>query len=89
LNTKDSEKRGEKLEATMNAILKFQKLRQVKQMALSKVVGIQPKRVFGLRTDVVGNVHFTLGQEIIYPAAGVLVVQDYVTNKQRYLRLFF
>lgn len=70
----------------MNAILKFQKLRQVKQMALSKVVGIQPKRVFGLRTDVVGNVHFTLGQEIIYPAAGVLVIQDYITNKQRYLR---
>lgn len=85
MNTKDNEKR--KSEETMNVILKFQKLRQVKQMALSKSVGIQPKRVFGLRTDVIGNVHFTLGQEIIYPAAGVLVIQDYVTNKQRYLRL--
>lgn len=70
----------------MNAILKLQKLRQVKQMALNKSVGIQPKRVFGLRTDVAGNVHFTLGQEIIYPAAGVLVIQDFVTHKQRYLR---
>lgn len=70
----------------MNAILKLQKLRQVKQMALSKSVGITPKRVFGLRTDVAGNVHFTLGQELIYPAAAVLVIQDFVTNKQRYLR---
>lgn len=70
----------------MNAILKLQKLRQVKQMALSKSVGITPKRVFGLRTDVAGNVQFTLGQDIIYPAAGVLVIEDFVTNKQRYLR---
>lgn len=72
----------------MNAILKLQKLKQVKQMALSKSVGIQPKRVFGLRNDVIGNVHFTLGQEIIYPAAGVIVVEDFITNKQRYLRYF-
>lgn len=49
-------------------------------------VTLQPKRVFGLRTDVVGNIHFTIGQEIVYPAAGVLIVQDYVTNKQKYLR---
>lgn len=73
----------------MNAILKLQRLRQEKQMALSKSVGIQAKRVFGLRPDIAGNVHFTLGQEIIYPAAAVLVIQDFITNKQRYLRFEF
>lgn len=53
---------------------------------MNKTVGLQPKRVFGLRTDVCGNVHFTTGQDVVYPAAGVLVIQDFVTNKQKYLR---
>lgn len=71
----------------MNALMKFQKLKQVKQMALSKTVGLNPTRLFGLRTDVKGNVHFTLGEnDIIYPAAGVLVIQNCVTNTQRFLR---
>lgn len=71
----------------MNALLKLQKLKQLnKQMAMNKTVGIQPKRVFGLRNDVAGNVHFTLGQDIVYPAANAIIVQDYVTNKQKYLR---
>lgn len=70
----------------MNALLKIYKLKQEKQIAMNKSVGLQPKRVFGLRTDVAGNVHFKTGQDVIYPAAGVLVVQDFVTNKQRYLR---
>lgn len=59
---------------------------QEKQLAMNKTVGLQPKRVFGLRTDVCGNVHFTTGQDVVYPAAGVLVIQDFVTNKQKYLR---
>lgn len=61
-------------------------MKQEKQLAMNKAVGLQPKRVFGLRTDVAGNVQFTSGQDVVYPAAGVLVVQDFVTNKQRYLR---
>lgn len=70
----------------MLCLLKIYKMKQEKQLAMNKAVGLQPKRVFGLRTDVVGNIHFTIGQEIVYPAAGVLVIQDYITNKQKYLR---
>lgn len=70
----------------MNALLKLSKLKQVKQMALSKTVGIQPKRAFGLRTDVAGNIHFTFGEDIVYPAAGCLIIQNFLTNKQKYLR---
>lgn len=70
----------------MNALLKIYKMKQEKQLAMNKTVGLVPKRVFGLRTDVEGNIQFKTGQEVIYPAAGVLVVQDCVTNKQKYLR---
>ena len=70
----------------MNTLLKIYKMKQDKALAMNKSVGLQPKRVFGLRTDVAGNVHFKTGQDVVYPAAGVLVIQDYVTNKQKYLR---
>ncbi|CRL06256.1 CLUMA_CG019108, isoform A [Clunio marinus] len=53
---------------------------------MSEIVEIFPKHVFGLRTNVKGNVQFTSDQIIIYPAAGVLVVEDFVANTQRYLR---
>ena len=52
----------------------------------TKPISLVPKQVFGLRTDIVGNIHFTLKQEIIYPVAGVLAIHDYVTNKQKFLR---
>lgn len=52
----------------------------------SKPISIVPKNVFGLRTDILGNVHFTTKQEIIYPVAGVLAVHDFTTNKQKFLR---
>lgn len=52
-------------------------------------ISIQPKNVFGLRTDVIGNIHFTAKQEVIYPVEGVLAFHDYVTNKQKFLRWFF
>lgn len=70
----------------MNALLKIYKMKQEKQIAMNKAVGLTPKRVFGLRTDVIGNVHFTTGQDVVYPAAGVLVVENFVTNKQKILR---
>lgn len=70
----------------MNTLLKIYKMKQDKALAMNKAVGLQPKRVFGLRTGIAGNVHFKTGQELVYPAAGVLVVQDFVTNKQKYLR---
>ncbi|XP_058125091.1 cilia- and flagella-associated protein 57 [Anopheles ziemanni] len=52
----------------------------------SKQISIVPKNAYGLRTDILGNVHFTLKQEIIYPVAGVLAIHDYTTNKQKFLR---
>ncbi|XP_075166965.1 testes of unusual size [Haematobia irritans] len=50
-------------------------------------VGLRPKHIYGLRTDVVGNIHFNLQQEVIYPVEGVLAFHDFVENKQRFLRL--
>lgn len=53
---------------------------------VSKPVSIVPKSVFGLRTDVLGNIHFDNQQTVIYPVAGVLAFQDVVTKKQKFLR---
>ncbi|XP_014102441.2 cilia- and flagella-associated protein 57 [Bactrocera oleae] len=55
--------------------------------ASATAVNIRPKNIYGLRTDVVGNIHFNLYQEVIYPVEGVLAFHDYVSNKQRFLRL--
>lgn len=48
-------------------------------------IRIQPKMVFGLR-PCPGNIQFTLKDEVIYTAAAVLVIHDYKTNKQKFLR---
>lgn len=50
-------------------------------------VSIQPKYVFGLRSNVTGNIHFTAKGEVIYPVAGVIAIHDFNTNKQKFLRL--
>lgn len=59
---------------------------QTGSVAVSSV-SIQPKYVFGLRSNVVGNIHFSLKGEVIYPVAGVIAIHDYTTNKQKFLRL--
>lgn len=51
-----------------------------------QTVNILPRNVFGLRSDIVGNIQFTTKQEVIYPVAGVLSIHDYRTNKQKFLR---
>ncbi|XP_053965666.1 cilia- and flagella-associated protein 57 [Anastrepha ludens] len=53
----------------------------------ASAINIRPKNIYGLRTDVIGNIHFNLNQEVIYPVEGVLAFHDYVSNKQRFLRL--
>lgn len=50
-------------------------------------VTIRPRNIYGLRTDVVGNIHFNLNQEVLYPVEGVLAFHDFVSQKQRFLRL--
>ncbi|XP_055380070.1 cilia- and flagella-associated protein 57, partial [Condylostylus longicornis] len=52
-----------------------------------KTVTIQPKTVYGIRSEIRGNIHFTLKREIIYPVESVLAFHDFVTNKQKFLRL--
>lgn len=50
-------------------------------------IGIQPKFVYGLRSDIKGNIHFLENQEVIYPVAGVIAIHDYKLQKQTFLRL--
>lgn len=50
-------------------------------------VGIQPKIVYGLRSDIKGNIHFLENQEVVYPVAGVIAIHDYKIQKQTFLRL--
>lgn len=49
-------------------------------------VVIRPRIIYGLRTDVMGNIQFNLNKEVMYPMEGVLTFHDFVTNKQRFLR---
>lgn len=49
-------------------------------------VAIRPRIIYGIRTDVMGNIQFNLNKEVMYPMEGVLAFHDYVTNKQRFLR---
>lgn len=53
----------------------------------AKSVSILPKVVFGLRTDIKGNIHFTSKNEVIYPVSGVIAIHDYESKKQKFLRL--
>lgn len=60
---------------------------QAENSASINAVSLRPKRIYGLRNDVLGNVHFNLQQEVIYPVEGVIAFHDFVQNKQRFLRL--
>lgn len=51
-------------------------------------IAIQPKFVYGLRSDIKGNIHFLDNQDaIIYPVAGVIAIHDFKVHKQTFLRL--
>lgn len=50
-------------------------------------ISIQPKFVYGLRSDIKGNIHFLENQEVVYPVAGVIAIHDYKRHKQTFLRL--
>ncbi|GAB0089612.1 cilia- and flagella-associated protein 57 [Sergentomyia squamirostris] len=50
-------------------------------------IQIQPKIIFGFRSDIAGNIHFTAREEVIYPVSGVLAIHNYATGKQKFLRL--
>lgn len=50
-------------------------------------ITIQPKFVYGLRSDIKGNIHFLENQEVIYPVAGVIAIHDFKLHKQTFIRL--
>lgn len=50
-------------------------------------VAVQPKFVYGLRSDIKGNIHFLDNQDVIYPVAGVIAIHDFKVHKQTFLRL--
>ncbi|KAM7345854.1 testes of unusual size isoform 1-T1 [Cochliomyia hominivorax] len=60
---------------------------QIENSKKINTVNLRPKHIYGLRTDILGNIHFNLQQEVIYPVEGVLAFHDFVVNKQRFLRL--
>lgn len=53
---------------------------------MSKSITIKPKRAYGIRTEISGNIHFMSKDEILYPLAGVLCIEEYETFKQKFLR---
>jgi len=57
-----------------------------KRPSIVNQVVIRPRLIYGLRTDVIGNIQFNLNKEVMYPVEGVLAFHDFVTNKQRFLR---
>lgn len=50
-------------------------------------ISVQPKFVYGLRSDIKGNIHFLENQDVIYPVAGVIAIHDFKAHKQTFLRL--
>jgi len=52
-----------------------------KRPSVVNSVVIRPRLIYGLRTDVIGNIQFNLNKEVMYPVEGVLAFHDFVTNK--------
>lgn len=50
-------------------------------------IAVQPKFVYGLRSDIKGNIHFLDNRDVIYPVAGVIAIHDFKVHKQTFLRL--
>lgn len=48
---------------------------------------LQPRLVYGLRTDIKGNVNFISDDEVLYPAGGLLVMHNFAQKRQRFARL--
>lgn len=48
---------------------------------------LNPRAIFGLKTDVPGNVDCITDDEIVYPVGGVLTVQNANQKRQKFIRL--
>ncbi|XP_050529265.1 cilia- and flagella-associated protein 57-like [Daktulosphaira vitifoliae] len=56
-------------------------------MTVSQVPTLKPKFFFGLTTGVTGNCMFINKNEIVYPAAGLIIAHNFTQNSQRFLHL--
>ena len=54
---------------------------------MSHIPVAQPRAIFGLKTNVKGNVHFITDEDIIYPAGGVLVCHNINQRRQKFIKL--
>ncbi|KAF5287488.1 hypothetical protein FQA39_LY04116 [Lamprigera yunnana] len=48
---------------------------------------LQPRLMYGLRTDVKGNAQFISDDEVIYPVGGLLAANNFAQKRQRFVRL--
>lgn len=48
---------------------------------------LNPRVVLGLKTDVPGNVDFITDEDIVYPAGGLLSIQNETQRKQKFIKL--
>lgn len=60
---------------------------KTKEKMTAPRIAVQPKFVYGLRSDIKGNIHFLDNQDVIYPVAGVIAIHDFKVHKQTFLRL--
>lgn len=48
---------------------------------------LQSRVLYGLKTDVVGNVHYISDTDILYPVGSALAIHNFSQRRQRLLRL--
>ncbi|XP_046388755.1 cilia- and flagella-associated protein 57 isoform X2 [Ischnura elegans] len=48
---------------------------------------ITPYFIFGLNSEIKGNVYFSKDSEVLYPVGAVIALHDFQTNRQKYLKL--
>ncbi|KAK5641374.1 hypothetical protein RI129_009921 [Pyrocoelia pectoralis] len=48
---------------------------------------LQPRLIYGLRTDIKGNVHFLSDDEVLYPVGGLLAANNFAQKRQRFGKL--
>ncbi|KAF5270192.1 hypothetical protein FQR65_LT05672 [Abscondita terminalis] len=54
---------------------------------MSTIPVLQPRFMYGLRTDIKGNAWFIGDEEVLYPVGGILVVHNFTQKRQRFGRL--
>lgn len=48
---------------------------------------LQPRLVYGLRTDIKGNGNFLSDEEVLYPVGGLLAINNFTQKRQKFIKL--